>query len=85
MPVHKEVMDEETRTEHLDRYYKEGESSYISLCELSSHLPGTVHATILTYQSPALGLFPRGSTKHARVRDNVMCASGLWHLSLAYR
>jgi phosphorylase kinase alpha/beta subunit len=61
------AMDEETRTELLNRYYKE------------------VHATILTYQSPTLGLFPWGEDQHARVRDNVMCATGLWHLSLAYR
>ncbi|KAL5467658.1 hypothetical protein EMCRGX_G031920 [Ephydatia muelleri] len=44
-----------------------------------------VHATMLCYQSHTLGLFPRGKTQHARVRDNVYCAATLWCLSMAYR
>jgi phosphorylase kinase alpha/beta subunit len=41
--------------------------------------------TILAYQSPTLGLFPRGTSGHARVKDNVYCAMSIWSLSLAYR
>eukprot|EP00731_Ephydatia_muelleri_P025992 Em0018g92a len=40
---------------------------------------------MLCYQSHTLGLFPRGKTQHARVRDNVYCAATLWCLSMAYR
>lgn len=40
---------------------------------------------MLCYQSHTLGLFPRGESRHARVRDNVYCASALWALSMAYR
>ena len=45
----------------------------------------SVHATMLAYQSSTLGLFPRGKSQHARVRDNVYCAAALWCFSLAYR
>ena len=44
-----------------------------------------VHASMLAYQSSTLGLFPRGKSHHARIRDNVYCANALWCLSLAYR
>ena len=40
---------------------------------------------MLAYQSPSLGLFPRGKSQHARVRDNIYCAAALWCFSLAYR
>ncbi|XP_019849301.1 PREDICTED: phosphorylase b kinase regulatory subunit beta-like [Amphimedon queenslandica] len=36
------------------------------------------------YQSHTLGLFPRGSSRHARVKDNVYCSMALWALSRAY-
>jgi len=44
-----------------------------------------IHSTLLQYQSYTLGLFPRGKSGHARVRDNVYCASALWAFSMAYR
>ena len=40
---------------------------------------------MLQYQSYTLGLFPRGKSGHARVRDNVYCVSALWAFSMAYR
>ncbi|XP_065913597.1 phosphorylase b kinase regulatory subunit beta-like [Dysidea avara] len=44
-----------------------------------------VSHSILTHQTSTLGLFPRGTSGHARVRDNVYCAMALWSLALAYR
>ena len=50
-----------------------------------NNLMCAVSETMLAYQTHTLGLFPRGYTHHARVRDNVYCATALWALSLAYR
>lgn len=83
-------MEEDVRAALLDRYYKDSES--LQLQEFVSEALDNflqiiypVHATMLAYQSPSLGLFPRGKSQHARVRDNIYCAAALWCFSLAYR
>lgn len=59
---------------------------WINLCHHSHNMLSTiVHHTMLQYQSYTLGLFPRGHSGHARVRDNVYCALALWAFSMAYR
>lgn len=83
-------MEEDVRAALLNRYYKDSES--LQLQEFVSEALDNflqiiypVHATMLAYQSPSLGLFPRGKSQHARVRDNIYCAAALWCFSLAYR
>lgn len=75
----------------LNQIYKEGDYrpaimiSYLTVFMIALVMYNIVHETILVYQSHTLGLFPRGQSQHARVRDNVYCAMALWAVSLAYR
>ena len=57
--------------------------SQVTICFLLNNT--IVHHTMLQYQSYTLGLFPRGQSGHARVRDNVYCALALWAFAMAYR
>ena len=86
-----------THLELLDAYYNEGNKCYFALSPSNRANPNTVVIVIAIYycstvsnnffyyQSSTLGLFPRGKSGHARVRDNVYCATALWSLALAYR
>lgn len=47
-----------------------------------------VKSTVLNYQNAATGLFPTktvGKCDHAKVRDCLYCAAGIWAVALAYR
>ena len=74
--------EEKPLCEKLDRYYLESKEKANNLV---GSIPSLVQNILCKYQSHTLGLFPRGSSRHARVKDNVYCSMALWALSRAYR
>lgn len=76
---------EAQRADKLNEVYGEGEEAKLIDDTYEPSLYVVVHHTILAHQSHTLGLFPRGHSNHARVRDNVYCAMSLWALALGYR